>query len=135
MLTIDRPTYADLLTIYQPQIITSEETYAKTLEALEQLMNKGEELTPEEVSMMNLLAVLLEIYEEEQISQLDLEGVSPQDILIHLIEAQELTQSDLVPIFGSKSIASEVINGKRQISKNQAKKLGDFFFVSPGLFI
>ncbi|NEP56566.1 MAG: transcriptional regulator, partial [Symploca sp. SIO2G7] len=28
-----------------------------------------------------------------------------------------------------------IVNGKRAISKTQAKKLGDFFNVSPALFI
>jgi HTH-type transcriptional regulator / antitoxin HigA len=135
MFTIDRPTYTDLLTLYQPKIIDSEETYNKTLEALGQLMDKGENATPEEISMMNLLAILIEIYEDEKISKMDLEEVTPQEVLNHLMEAQDLKQSDLLPVFGSKGIISEVVNGKRQISKNQAKKLGEFFSVSPVLFI
>ena len=35
----------------------------------------------------------------------------------------------------SSGVASEVINGKRAISKNQAKALAEFFRVSPELFI
>jgi HTH-type transcriptional regulator / antitoxin HigA len=46
-----------------------------------------------------------------------------------------LKQKDLVPLFGSQGIASEVLNGKRSISKSQAKALGDFFHVSPALFL
>jgi len=49
--------------------------------------------------------------------------------------ANRLKQSDLLPVFGSKSRVSEVVNGKRNISKVQAKKLADFFPVSAGLFI
>ncbi len=135
MLTTDHPTYIDLLTLYQPKIIDSEQTYDNTLEALEQLMSKGEDVTAEEVSMMNLLAILIEIYEDAKISAMDLEEVTPQDILKHLMEVQDLKQSDLLSVFGSKGIVSEVVNGKRQISKNQAKKLGEFFSVSPVLFI
>ena len=37
-------------------------------------------------------------------------------------------------IFGSQGVASEVLNGKRGISKAQAKALGEFFKVSPRLF-
>jgi HTH-type transcriptional regulator/antitoxin HigA len=135
MLTIDRQAYATLLTTYQPQIIESEQTYAEALSALEQFMNKGENLSPEELAIVNLLSVLIGIYEDQQITQMNLEPVSPQEILIHLMELQELKQVDLVPILGSKGIVSEVINGKREISKNQAKKLAEFFSVSPALFI
>ncbi len=40
-----------------------------------------------------------------------------------------------VGIIGSKGVVSEVVNGKREISKAQAKALGDFFHVDAGLFI
>jgi HTH-type transcriptional regulator / antitoxin HigA len=49
--------------------------------------------------------------------------------------ANRLKQSDLPPVFGSKSRVSEVVNGKRDISKEQAKKLASFFHVSADLFI
>ncbi|WP_343217816.1 helix-turn-helix domain-containing protein [Halotia branconii] len=52
-----------------------------------------------------------------------------------MIEAREIKQSDLVRIIGSKEIVSEVVNEKRAISKEQAKALGEFFNVSPALFI
>ena len=45
-----------------------------------------------------------------------------------------LKQKDLVSVFGSQGIASEVLNGKRDISKAIAKALGEFFHVSPALF-
>ncbi len=38
-------------------------------------------------------------------------------------------------LFGSKGITSEVANGKRSISKAQAKKLAAFFHVSAELFL
>jgi HTH-type transcriptional regulator / antitoxin HigA len=52
-----------------------------------------------------------------------------------LVLQRELKQKDLVPVFGSQGVASEVLNGKRSISKAQAKALGDFFHVSPALFL
>jgi HTH-type transcriptional regulator/antitoxin HigA len=47
------------------------------------------------------------------------------------MKERNLKQKDLIGIFKSKGIASEVINGKRSISKAQAKELGLFFNVSP----
>jgi HTH-type transcriptional regulator/antitoxin HigA len=46
-----------------------------------------------------------------------------------------LKPKDMLDVFGSKEITSEVINGKRSISKAQAKALGEFFHVSPALFL
>ena len=61
--------------------------------------------------------------------------VSPNEILKFLMEQKDLKQSDLLHIFGSSGITSEVVNGKRSISKAQAKKLAGYFKVSVKLFI
>lgn len=131
-ITLDPKTYGSLLARYQPKIIVSKDEYNHYLESIEQLMEQGEELTPEENSLLELLSVLVEAYED---SQFPMEPSSPQNVLLHLMEARELKQSDLVDVIGSKGIVSEVVNGKRSISKAQAKALGEFFHVSPALFI
>jgi HTH-type transcriptional regulator / antitoxin HigA len=51
------------------------------------------------------------------------------------MENRGVKQADLPPIFGSLGIASEAHNGKWAISKAQAKKLGEFFSISPAVFI
>lgn len=129
---LDSKTYGSLLAAYQPKIIASEDEYNHTIESIEQMMVRGEELTPEENSLLELLSILVEIYED---SQFPVEPSSPQKILLHLMEARELKQSDLVGVIGSKGIVSEIVNGKRSISKAQAKALGEFFHISPALFI
>ena len=50
---------------------------------------------------------------------------APHEILQHILEFSGLKQSDLVKITGSSSgVVSEIVNGKRTISKAQAKALG-----------
>jgi HTH-type transcriptional regulator / antitoxin HigA len=56
-------------------------------------------------------------------------------MLLHLMESHGLKQADLVGILGSSGVTYEVVNGKREISKAQAKALGECFQVDPGLFI
>jgi HTH-type transcriptional regulator / antitoxin HigA len=51
------------------------------------------------------------------------------------MEQNDLRQADLVSIIGLRRRISEVVNGKRAISKAQAKALGEFFKVSLELFI
>ena len=46
---------------------------------------------------------------------------------LHLMEHKGLRQSDLLPVFGSRSVAADVLNGRREISKAHARKLADFF--------
>jgi HTH-type transcriptional regulator/antitoxin HigA len=52
-----------------------------------------------------------------------------------MMEMNQLKQADLVPIFGSSGVTSEVISGKREISKANAKALAKFFHTSTDLFL
>jgi len=47
----------------------------------------------------------------------------------------DLRQRDLIPIFASNSTVSDVLNGKRSLSKTHARRLADFFHVPVGLFV
>jgi len=53
----------------------------------------------------------------------------------HFMESRGTKQTHLWEVFGSKGIASEVLNGKRGISKTHARALADYFHVPADLFI
>ncbi len=130
-LTINPEIYANLLAKYQPKVIKTDEENEQAIvlaEDLAHLQNK----TAEESALFELLIALIEKYEDEQYPTGE---SSPHSLLLHLMEARGLKQADLVGIIGSSGVTSEVVNGKREISKTQAKSLGDFFQVDPGLFI
>jgi HTH-type transcriptional regulator / antitoxin HigA len=130
---IENKIYADLVVKVLPTAIQSEEEYEIMLENINELMSKGEtELSSEEVRLLETLAILVEAYEDEHYPIPDL---PPNEVLKYLMEENGLKQSDLLHIFGSSGIASEVVNGKRAISKAQAKKLAEHFKVSVELFI
>ncbi|MGH9842477.1 MAG: helix-turn-helix domain-containing protein [Blastocatellia bacterium] len=61
--------------------------------------------------------------------------MKPHEILQALMEEHALRQADLLDVFGSRSRVSEAVSGKRAISKEQAKKLGERFCLSPAAFI
>ena len=131
-LTINNKIYGQLLAKFQPQVITTEKQNEQYLALAETLANKTD-LTPEEDRLLELLVVLIEKFEAEQYP---LENLStPLSRLKFLIETNNLKQTDLVEVFGSKGITSEVINGKRSISKQVAIKLGKKFNVDPALFL
>jgi HTH-type transcriptional regulator/antitoxin HigA len=89
-------------------------------------------VSPEENALLKLLINLVQDFESTAHSISDVAG---RELLPHLMESRDLKQRDLLPIFGSSGIASEVIGGKRAISKTQARKDGDFFHVPADLFI
>jgi len=51
------------------------------------------------------------------------------------MEQRGLKQADLVPVLGSRAQVSDLVNGKRGISKAQAKKLAEYFGVSAAIFL
>src|SRR5262249_49791582 len=128
----DGAKYGRLLAELRPAVIHNDAECRRVEAEITNLLRKGEHLTPEEERLLDLLSALVERYEDET------EGFPaspPQRILQFLMEQNDLQQSDLVKIFGSSGRVSEVVNGKRRISKAQAKALGEFFKVSPELFI
>jgi HTH-type transcriptional regulator/antitoxin HigA len=51
------------------------------------------------------------------------------------MEVRQLRQRDLITVFGASSVVSDVLKGKRSISKTHARKLAEFFKVPVSLFI
>ncbi|NJL19867.1 MAG: transcriptional regulator [Leptolyngbyaceae cyanobacterium SM1_3_5] len=130
-LTFDQTAYGNLLAEVVPQVIETEEEYDRALQIVERLMFTKNR-TPEEKALFKLLVLLVEAYETEHYP---FEKPTPHEILQHIMESSGMRQADLVGIIGTSGVVSEVVNGKRSISKAQAKALADYFKVSPSLFI
>ena len=131
ILTFDGATYSKLLAEIAPRAIETEEEYDRLLAVAERL-TFAKNLTPEERVLYKLLVTLIEVYETENYP---IDKSEPHEILQHIMESSGTRQADLVGIIGSSGVVSEVVNGKRAISKAQAKALGDYFKISPSLFI
>ena len=134
MSVINTKFYAELLTEALPAIIETEAENDRALQIVNRLMNKGEDnLSPEEVSLFRLLVKLIEDFEDKAYPTGDFS--TPRAVLQSLMEDHNLKQKDLLDIFVSSGTISEILAGKRQISKTQAKLLGEKFRVSAELFI
>jgi HTH-type transcriptional regulator / antitoxin HigA len=118
------------LEVSSPTPITSERQHEEYLSVLDKLTSKDNP-TDEEEKYAEVLMTLIEAYEEEHHSIPD---ASPVEVLRMLMEANGLRQKDLVPIFGSESIVSEVLHGKRGLNKTHIEKLNKRFHVSPAAF-
>lgn|SRR5262245_46137793 len=128
----DPEKYAGLLTETLPIMIENEKQNKRLLKVLKDLIDKGDDLSPEEIALMKLLGHLIQDFEQRYYKP---ESVSPREALIELMTMNNLRQIDVVHIFGSKGITSEVISGKREISKANAKALAKFFNTSTDLFL
>jgi HTH-type transcriptional regulator / antitoxin HigA len=131
-LAIDDKKYARVLAKVLPRVITSSDEHDRMLAEVEKLMDKGERRTVEEDAALELMVRLVKDYEDEHHP---LPDPSPREMLAYLVEKRGLRQADLVPIFKSRGYVSDVLTGKRAISKARAKELAAFFKVSADLFI
>ena len=126
--------YGNLLVEYLPGVIETEEENEKALEIVERLMKKGEDnLSPEEDRLLDLLVTLIEGFEEKAYPMG--ETSNPALAVRELMREHELKQTDMLDIFGSQGVVSQVLNGKREISKAQARKLSELFRLPIGVFI
>lgn len=130
-LTFNKIAYSNLLSQYTPQVIETEEEYDRAL-AIAEKLTFAKNRSPEEKALHKLVVTLIEAYEAENYP---MEESTPYEILQHLMESSGTRQADLVGVIGSSGVVSEVVNGKRNISKAQAKALGEYFKVSSNLFI
>ncbi len=131
-IAIDSELYGELVREAKPHVIANEEDNENTLRAISALMAKGDALSPEERALLDLMVILVERFEAEHYP---IAEASPHDVLRELLESNGLKQKDLVPDVGSKGVVSEILAGKRAISKQQARTLSKRFGVSPAVFL
>jgi HTH-type transcriptional regulator / antitoxin HigA len=129
---IDEAAYGKLLRKALPRPVRTEKDNERYLQVAEHLMNLGERMTPEQRELLDLLVVLIERFEAERYS---LSAVSPVEVLRELMQARGMKPAGLATLIGSKGVASEILSGKRGLSKTNIKRLAEYFRVSPELFL
>ena len=124
------PAYAQLLGKLPPKVIHTEEENEYYTKALLNLDQHGT-LAPEEKDLADLLTLLIEDFEEKHYQ---LPKATPIEVISFLMDQHNLKQKDLTDVFGTPSIVSEVMNGKRDLNKDHIARLSERFHVSPELF-
>lgn len=122
--------YAHLLGDALPHVIHTESENDRCTALLENLLRQKKR-TAEEKRLAELLTLLIEEFEGKEYA---LPAADPIDMLRHLMDSNNLRQVDLLDVFGTASVISEVLNGKRELSKTHIAKLSERFHLSPALF-
>ncbi len=132
--SIDPKRYGRLLAKTVPRVIATDDENRRALAIVESLMERGERnMTPEEVALLDLLTNLIRDYEASKYPPRP--KSTPHELVAFLLEQRGLKPNDLWPVIGSKGRVSEILAGKRAISKEQAKKLAEFFHLRADLFL
>jgi HTH-type transcriptional regulator/antitoxin HigA len=112
-------------------VIRSDGQNDEYIAALYKLEERHEHWSEAERDLADLLTLLIEDYEEKNYQ---LPKASPLEVIAFLMEQHGLKQKDLADVFGTPSIVSEVLNGKRELNKEQIRRLSERFHVSPEVF-
>ena len=129
--TLNRTEYGQLCSKVIPKVIESDAEFDRMVEKLEALTFKKNP-TLEEETLAELLTKLIQDYDDRHYP---LPELPPHKMIRFLMDQRGLRQRDLLPVFGSRSVASDVITGRREPSKAHIRKLADFFRVDASLFL
>ena len=123
--------YRELLADELPRAIHSDRMHQKYLARVEELLERKKRSAAED-RLLDLLSILVERYEDEHQA---VEAPDPVAALKELMLAKGVSQAQLSELLGSSGIASEVLSGKRELSKAHIRKISEAFHVSAGLFV
>ena len=122
--------YTKLIVSFPPSPIKSEEDLEKVQNIVDSLLDK-EKLTEDEEDYLYLLGMLIEEYEEKQDLVPDIHGI---ELIKALMVELDMKQKDLIPIFKTESIVSDVLKGKRKMTVEHIQKSAELFRLSPAVF-
>ncbi len=110
-------------------VIQNDSDHAEAKSLVERLMRSGDSA---DQARMTAQARLIEAYERTRWPPR-----TPRlpELLTYLMEQHGLSRADLVPLLGTASRVSEVMNGKRELSMSMIRKLRDRFHISADLLI
>ena len=124
--------YKALARMVPLKAITREADYKKAVTTLEELLEAGG--ANERHPLAGLVEALGEMIESYEARAHRMPEASPRDALMHLMQAHGLKQTDLIDL-ASQGAISAILNGKREISRQLAVKLGERFAVPAGVFV
>ncbi|MCC7349710.1 MAG: hypothetical protein IT446_04000 [Phycisphaerales bacterium] len=128
--------YLDLVRRFPLRPIRNEADYDTAIEILKSLVSRAdEELSHGESDYADALGHFVDLYENAHYP-LENELHTPLERLKFLMRLHEMKAPGLGRLLGSSSAqASQILNGKHELSKSDIRLLADHFKVSPALFI
>ena len=124
--------YLELVRAFPLRPLRSDDDLRRAVAMIDALTDR-ERLDTDEEDYLQVLATLVESYEEEHHP---LPPVSDAAMLRHLIESRDVTQAQVSAATGiAESTLSSILAGRRGISKNHIAALARYFQVSPAVFL
>ncbi|MDZ4803126.1 MAG: hypothetical protein SGI92_33620 [Bryobacteraceae bacterium] len=128
---IDQKSYGRILAQLSPrppQNAAEHDALVAELTKLDDIENPS----PEQNATAELLTALVEHYENKTVV---IAKNTPHESLTALMEDRGLRHKDIAAMVGNKGLTTEIIAGRREISKTVARKLADGLQVPIELFL
>ena len=116
----------------QVETICTESENRNYTAILEDLDQRFDQLSPAEKDFAELLTLLIEDFESRSY---ELPRATPLEVLRFVMDRHTLKQKDLVDMFGTPSVTSEVLSGKRELSKEHIRRLSSRFAIPVDLLL
>ena len=123
--------YPMLLTETQPEVVHDEALNERFIDVLRKLDARWDELSSDERKLHELLVLIIQDFEKRTYK---VRAATPIEVIEELMAASNLKNKDLVGIFATESVVSEILNGKRSLTVEHIKRLSEHFNVSPAVF-
>jgi HTH-type transcriptional regulator/antitoxin HigA len=138
--TIDREkpgpsaSYLALIRRFPLRPIHSEAELDRATAVMNFLLDEGD-LDRDEEDYLDVLSDVIERYEEKH-HPIRTDDLTEAEMLAHLLEAKGVTQAETARGAGvAESTVSEVLSGKRRLTRVQIEKLAAYFHLDPGVFL
>ncbi len=124
--------YEKLVSIFPPRPLTHPDVLEKTYAVIERLMSIKSPSAAQE-DLLDVLATLVDAYESHAFP---IESPTMADLLAHLIEARGVSKAEVArQTKVSPATISDVLSGRRLLSKPSIVKMAKYFGVSPAVFL
>lgn len=126
--------YLELIHEFPLRPIRSKAAYRQAARIIDRLAEVDEGKLPrDEQDYLDTLSLL--VVEYDRAHAIPAEPVDPITLLKHLMGESGMTVTALGDVLGSKSVASEVLHGKRSLSKANIVRLADHFRLDASAFL
>jgi len=118
-----------------PQPMKSRRMHRGYSEAIRILMRESGKLdTDNQTAVGRYLSAVIPFLEEYEKRQFPIGPATPEEVLGFLIEQHDLSQYDLAKELGGQSVVSQLLRGKRRLTREHIERLSRRFGVTPATF-
>jgi HTH-type transcriptional regulator/antitoxin HigA len=122
----------DTLDFTKPHLLRNERELELAIREIDDLIDLGAQPGTDAGERLEFLSVLVKVYEDEHDPLADM---SPPDIVDFMLDQGNLARRDLTELMGGRSRVSDFFNGRRELSKNQARALAALLDIPIGMLL